>query len=184
MRLATSALLLGAASSALALDQVVLGGSGSAKPKPASAWDVVQESIAGAGDQARALWDEISLLAPDAVAAFEKEALGRKPKPANRRPDSEWDHVVRGAEINQLWAAESAGKAKDSEDLGSYDLRAKKVDPARLGIDDVKQYSGYLDDNENDKHLFYCESYTLRDRLLPLVQRKDANRRRVLRVAE
>lgn len=158
MRLAPSALLLGAASSALAGDQVVLGGGDKAKPAtPANAWDAIQSAIADAGDQARALWDEVSLLAPDAVAAFEKEALGRRPKAANRRPDAEWDHVVRGAEINRLWAAESADKAKDSKVLGSYDLRARKVDPAALGIDDVKQYSGYLDDNENDKHLFYCE---------------------------
>jgi cathepsin A (carboxypeptidase C) len=26
-----------------------------------------------------------------------------------------------------------------------------------LGVDKVKQYSGYLDDEEEDKHLFYCE---------------------------
>jgi hypothetical protein len=33
----------------------------------------------------------------------------------------------------------------------------KAVDPSKLGVDPgVKQYSGYLDDNENDKHLFYC----------------------------
>ena len=25
------------------------------------------------------------------------------------------------------------------------------------GVDKVKQYSGYLDDDEEDKHLFYCE---------------------------
>ena len=31
------------------------------------------------------------------------------------------------------------------------------MDPSSLGVDpDVKQMSGYLDDNENDKHLFYC----------------------------
>lgn len=42
-------------------------------------------------------------------------------------------------------------------DLEAYNLRAKKVDPSKLGVDpDVKQYSGYLDDEENDKHLFYC----------------------------
>jgi cathepsin A (carboxypeptidase C) len=39
--------------------------------------------------------------------------------------------------------------------LESYNLRAKKVDPKKLGVDSVKQYSGYLDDEANDKHLFY-----------------------------
>ena len=40
--------------------------------------------------------------------------------------------------------------------LESYDLRVKAVDPSSLKVDpDVKQYAGYLDDNENDKHLFY-----------------------------
>lgn len=155
MRLASSALLLGAASSALAVDQVVLGGAGG-KTKPANLWESVQEAVSDAGDQARALWDEVSLLAPDAMQAFEKAALGRRPKAATRRADSEWDHIVRGAQVNELWAAESESKAADSRVLGAYDLRARKVDPAVLGVDDVKQYSGYLDDNENDKHLFYC----------------------------
>ena len=162
MRLGTSALLLGAASSAAAFDQVVLGGG---KAQPANMWESVQEAITGAGSQAQALWDEVSLLAPDAVAAFKEAAIGRKPKAASKRPDTEWDHVVRGSEVNKLWAAESAGKAADSRVLSSYDMRAKKVDPSSLGIDDVKQYSGYLDDNENDKHLFYCEYPLLRSYL-------------------
>jgi cathepsin A (carboxypeptidase C) len=38
-------------------------------------------------------------------------------------------------------------------------MRVKKVDPAALGVDKVKQYSGYLDDEEEDKHLFYCEQH-------------------------
>lgn len=40
--------------------------------------------------------------------------------------------------------------------LEAYNLRAKRVDPSKLGVDTVKQYSGYLDDEKNDKHLFYC----------------------------
>jgi cathepsin A (carboxypeptidase C) len=41
--------------------------------------------------------------------------------------------------------------------LEQYNLRGKKVDPSKLGVDTVKQYSGYLDDEANDKHLFYCK---------------------------
>ncbi|SCU85378.1 LANO_0C04104g1_1 [Lachancea nothofagi CBS 11611] len=36
----------------------------------------------------------------------------------------------------------------------SYSLRIKEVAPAKLGIDSVKQYSGYLD-YEDSKHFFY-----------------------------
>ncbi|KAM3432850.1 hypothetical protein NHJ13734_006701 [Beauveria thailandica] len=36
-----------------------------------------------------------------------------------------------------------------------YKLRGKTVDPSALGIDTVKQYAGYLDDDEKNKHLFY-----------------------------
>lgn len=35
-----------------------------------------------------------------------------------------------------------------------YELRIKSVDPSKLGIDTVKQYSGYLD-YKNSKHFFY-----------------------------
>lgn len=42
--------------------------------------------------------------------------------------------------------------------LDSYGLRIKKhakSDPSILGIDSVKQWTGYFDINENDKHLFF-----------------------------
>lgn len=43
-------------------------------------------------------------------------------------------------------------------DFESYDLRVKKnidSDPSILGIDTVKQWTGYFDINEADKHLFF-----------------------------
>ncbi|KAK5992097.1 Carboxypeptidase Y-like protein [Cladobotryum mycophilum] len=75
------------------------------------------------------------------------------PAPRNvyRKPDSAWDHVVKGADVK---AAAFGAEALDGE-LENYNLRAKKVDPSKLGVDKVKQYSGYLDDEANDKHLFY-----------------------------
>ncbi|QLG71960.1 hypothetical protein HG535_0C03120 [Zygotorulaspora mrakii] len=42
--------------------------------------------------------------------------------------------------------------ASDIDD--SYSLRIKKVDPSKLGLDTVKQWSGYLD-YEESKHFFY-----------------------------
>ncbi len=57
-----------------------------------------------------------------------------------------------------VWVQNANGEKERAIDgkLEDYNLRAKKVDPSKLGVDTVKQYSGYLDDEKNDKHLFYC----------------------------
>ncbi|KAM3547923.1 hypothetical protein MY1884_009385 [Beauveria asiatica] len=59
-----------------------------------------------------------------------------------------WDFII--THSNAERAAESL-HATNSD----YKLRGKTVDPSALGIDTVKQYAGYLDDDEKDKHLFY-----------------------------
>ncbi|KAK2594491.1 carboxypeptidase C [Conoideocrella luteorostrata] len=64
-----------------------------------------------------------------------------------RKPDSDWNHVIQGADVKT-----SKGFGGQLE---NYALRANKVDPSSLRVDTVKQYSGYLDDNSTDKHLFY-----------------------------
>jgi cathepsin A (carboxypeptidase C) len=69
----------------------------------------------------------------------------------NRRPDEAWQHVVKGADV-----ASGRSLGEDSI-LTNFNLRANKVDPASLGVDTVKQISGYLDNEEEDKHLFYCQ---------------------------
>jgi cathepsin A (carboxypeptidase C) len=157
----SSAFALGAATTASAFqDQKVLNG-GADKPvvdstsSPADSWMAPLESVFGEiTSEAKGLWDDVSMLMPEAVEAFKKEALGTPPKAAKRRPDHEWDHIVKGTEVHDLWTAdESKGNADNT--LKSYNLRAKSVDPSVLGVDDVKQYSGYLDDEEHDKHLFY-----------------------------
>lgn len=105
---------------------------------------------------AKGLWDEMSLLVPGFVEKASN--LVSHPKPHTRRPDSEWDHVVRGADVQSMWVETDGVKHRKVDGpVESYDLRVKAVDPSALGIDKVKQYSGYLDDNENDKHLFYCK---------------------------
>lgn len=65
---------------------------------------------------------------------------------------------MKGEDIQKVWVTNSKGeKERDIEGkLSNYNLRTKKVDPEALGVDTVKQYSGYLDDEEEDKHLFYC----------------------------
>lgn len=76
------------------------------------------------------------------------------PKPHKRRPDNEWDNVVQGADLGSIWK-DLTKNVKDT--IEEYSMRTKVVDPSKLGVDpNVKQYSGYLDDNSTDKHLFFC----------------------------
>ena len=165
MKLATSAaLVLGAASSLAAANQQVLGGADDAFPRVVHhAADDVESwwhaTFADLSADVRALWDEVTLLVPDGVAAFKKSAFASRPKKPQRKPDSKWDYVVKGADVQNDWVEAKGGKhRKVGGRLESYNLRAKKVDPSKLGVDKVKQYSGYLDDEANDKHLFYCKS--------------------------
>lgn len=165
MRLSTSALVLGAASSAVGFqDQKVMGGTPDKSVidldrNSLPDWTKPLEDIFGEiTSEAKAAWDEISMLVPEAVEAFKKQALGTKPKPVSRRPDSHWDHIVKGADVQSVWVEKNGKPHREvGGKLDNYNLRAKKVDPSSLGVDKVKQYSGYLDDEDEDKHLFYCE---------------------------
>lgn len=119
----------------------------------------IQEQLKTLSAEARQLWEEVSSLFP---GSLENTPLISLPKKHSRRPDSQWDHIVRGSDVEAVWVAGANGEKEREIDgrLGAYDLRVKKVDPSALGIDpDVKQYSGYLDDNESDKHLFYCQCH-------------------------
>ncbi|TAQ83628.1 hypothetical protein B7494_g8049 [Chlorociboria aeruginascens] len=162
MKLLTSTILLGAASAAFPPQQQVLkNGDSSIKDavKPVSeAWSKslhsLTESMKSVPAEAKAIWDEILSLFPDAMnraTAFEA------PKPHVRRPDSTWNYIIKGADVQSVWVDNSKGEKERELDghLENYNMRTKKVDPSKLGIDKVKQYSGYLDDEENDKHLFY-----------------------------
>lgn len=64
--------------------------------------------------------------------------------------DGEFSYLISGADVK--------ASQKYGGHLVNYKLRANAVDPSRLGVDTVKQYTGYLDDNSTDKHLFYCKS--------------------------
>lgn len=169
MRITTSSALLVGAASAINFQedaQQVLGGAADrikeVASDAASSWaDKVKDYEAAFGsmtDEAKALWDEIALLAPN---AFDSLPSLPKPKKHSRRPDSEWDFVTKGAAIQSEWTKATANEESHrvvGGDLESYNLRTKAVDPSKLGVDTVKQYSGYLDDEANDKHLFYCRS--------------------------
>jgi len=122
-------------------------------------WAAEAAAVQGAFEDLKAetqqLWD-------DAVAALENTVgptLLSQPKPATRRHNSEFDYHVSGADIQSVWVNNADGEKERaiSGKLENYNMRVKKVDPAALGVDKVKQYSGYLDDEEEDKHLFYCK---------------------------
>lgn len=118
----------------------------------------LQDVLQHPTEQAQAIWDEVSMMYPEDMA---KASLLPPPKAHSRRPDHHWDHIVRGSDIEGLWVDSERGEKERelSGKLDTYDLRVKKVDPSALQVDPgVKQYSGYLDDNEHDKHLFYCEN--------------------------
>ncbi|KAI9760458.1 MAG: hypothetical protein M4579_001652 [Chaenotheca gracillima] len=159
MRVLASAALLGVAAAAVPHQQQVLKApklpstfSSESWQKPLSSLTESLESLTG---DAKALWDEVSMLFPESM---DKSKFFSSPKPHTRRPDSHWDHIVKGADVQNVWVEGANGEKEREVDgkLEQYDLRAKKVDPSKLGVDPgVKQYSGYLDDNENDKHLFY-----------------------------
>lgn len=165
MRIATSALLVGAASAVnLQQDtQHVISDAADKVKEVASSWaDKVKDYEAVFGSmtsEAKALWDEVEMLVPNAFDALPPLT---KPKKHERKPDSKWDFVTKGADVQALWTENTADAESHrvvGGDLEAYNLRTKAVDPSKLGVDTVKQYSGYLDDEANDKHLFYC-TYT------------------------
>jgi len=157
MKVATSALLFGAASAAIPQQQV-LKAPESFKGFDTSAWTKplhnLEESLKSLTGEARAIWDEVAMMYPEQM---DKAAFFSNPKPHTRKHDSEWDYVVKGADIQSVWVENADGEKEREIDgkLENYSLRAKHVDPSVLGVDKVKQYSGYLDDDEEDKHLFY-----------------------------
>ncbi len=102
-----------------------------------------------------AVWNMVEAEFPD---EFAKSNFFSPPKPHTRKADKQWDLITKGADIQSVWLTKEDGHKEREIDghLSPYSLRTKKVDPSSLGVDTVKQYSGYLDDEDNDKHLFYC----------------------------
>lgn len=157
MKSLPSWLLVGAVSAAVSPQQQVLQPPTQALDAWTKPLHSVHESLKTLTVEAQALWDEIATMFPEDMA---KASLPSLPKKHTRRPDSHWDHIIKGADVQSVWVENENGDQERDVDgeLESYNMRSKKVDPSSLGVDPgVKQYSGYLDDEENDKHLFYCE---------------------------
>ncbi|KAI9675695.1 MAG: hypothetical protein M1817_001062 [Caeruleum heppii] len=155
MKLLASTILLGAASAAVAPQQVLQ--QSPLKHAASKLWTKplhsFSESLKSLSADAKATFEDVAMHFPDSVGEFFSS-----PKPHQRKPDSEWDHMTYGADLAALWVENENGEMERSLSgkLDTYNLRSKKVDPSKLGVDPtVKQYSGYLDDEEDDKHLFY-----------------------------
>ena len=114
----------------------------------------LQHELKHLTEEARATWDEVALMFPESMS---KASFLSLPKPHTKKPDSHWDFHTSGSEIQSVWVTNENGEQEReiSGQLEAFNLRTKKVDPKKLGVDDVKQYSGYLDNEEDDKHLFY-----------------------------
>ena len=160
MKLIPTTLLLGAATASLTPPQQVLQQASQAPHKvvdaASSVLDDLQRQYGKMSAEAKSVWDDVAGMFPEAMA---RATHFTPPKAHKRRPDSTWDHMLSGVDVQSVWVQGKNGHKERAVDgkLENYDLRVKKVDPSALGVDPgVKQYSGYLDDNENDKHLFYC----------------------------
>ena len=158
MKSLLSWLLIGVVSAASSPQQQVLQPAEQASDAWTNPVHSIQDSLTGLTGEDRTILDEFSQLFPD---DFAKATLLSHPKKHTRRPDRHWDHIIKGADVQSIWIQNEHGEKERELDgkLESYNMRSKKVDPSSLGVDPgVKQYSGYLDDEENDKHLFYCEA--------------------------
>ncbi|CZT19681.1 probable Carboxypeptidase Y homolog A [Ramularia collo-cygni] len=164
MKVAASALFVGAAVASIPQQQQPLKAPGAlhdvfkAASDKASSWSKPLQNLGNElkhlTDEARSTWDEVAMMFPEAMS---QASFFSTPKKHERKHDSEWDFHTSGKAIEEMFTINSEGKKERELDgsLEAFKLRTKKVDPKSLGVDTVKQYSGYLDNEEDDKHLFY-----------------------------
>lgn len=157
MRYFTSPLLIGVATASLfPQQQQVLKAPKQLTESWAKPLEELQQTLKSLKGDAKDIWDEVSNLFPGSV---EELNFFSPPKKHTRRPDHYWENIIKGSDIQSIWVQNEDGEREREIEgkLEEYTLRSKKIDPSVLGVDPgVKQYSGYLDDEEDDKHLFYC----------------------------
>ena len=156
MRYLTLSLLIGAATASLFPPQQVLKAPKQLTEPWAKPLENLQESLKSLKGEAKDIWEDVSKMFPSSI---EELTFFSPPKKHTRRPDHHWDKIVKGSDVQSVWVQNEDGGSEREIDgkLEKYTMRSKKIDPSALGVDPgVKQYSGYLDDEENDKHLFYC----------------------------
>lgn len=128
MKLSSAALVgaLAASAQAASIQETLF--SNNLLHKAASALNVQVDSLP---QDVKSLWAEMTMQFPKVSQMLQFTA---PPKQATKKHN--WDFHVQ------------------SDDLPNYALRVKNT-PESLGIDKVKQYSGYLDIKDEDKHFFY-----------------------------
>ncbi|QPG76520.1 carboxypeptidase C [Brettanomyces nanus] len=111
-------------------------GSGKSSSLLEKVAELTGESFDKLDSKIKETWDEMEMLYPNTLSQLQWKS---QPKfKINKKPESFWDfHVT------------------NTDKLADYQLRVKKTDPKALGVDTTKQYSGYLDDVQEDKHWFY-----------------------------
>ena len=159
MKVLASAVLIAGCAAALSPNQQILQTPQSVHKTWSKPLHDLQKSLKSLTGETRVLWDEVAMMFPEAM---DKANFFSPPKKHARKPDNKWDFITKGADIQSVWV-EGKNGMKEREidgDLENYNMRSRAVDPSALGVDpDVKQISGYLDDEQNDKHLFYCGTY-------------------------
>jgi cathepsin A (carboxypeptidase C) len=102
MKLLASAVLLGAAAAALPPHQHVLQNHPKHTKPDADTWSkplhTLSEALKHMTAEARAVWDEVSMMFPEAMDAV---SFFSAPKPHVRKPDSAWDYVIKGADVQR-----------------------------------------------------------------------------------
>src|SRR5256885_12824625 len=105
MKLVASALMVGAASAAIAPQQQILAAPedilkdrvsqpiANAFSKPLH---TLSESLKSLTSDTKALWEDIEMMFPEDV---DKASFFSPPKPYTRKHDNEWDFIVKGADV-------------------------------------------------------------------------------------
>jgi len=146
--------------------------AGSETHNPTEAQDQVPSFLSAAYSQLKeihgeltpeaiSIWKEVADLFPgDTTVAVQRlTSKGFKPKAASKRPDSDYDYIITGDELESMYVTNKGNGEKRKKLSGNFKnkkLRVKK--PNSLGVDEhVKQLSGYLD-VDDDKHFFFCRT--------------------------
>ena len=156
MRSLTSTLLIGAATASFFPAQQVLEAPKQLQDSWLQPLQEFRQALKSLKGEAKDVWDDVSQTFP---SSFEELNFFSSPKKHARRRDQHWDSIVKGSDIQNVWVQNEHGQSERELEgrLEAYTMRSKKLDPSKLGVDPaVKQYSGYLDDDDEDKHLFYC----------------------------
>lgn len=92
------------------------------------------------------IWDDLKSVYSDAdlESKVNKYVALKHPKTFNNKAKGLWDSFKE--EFFEVFA---------SPKFANHSLRVKSNSPEILGLDTVKQYTGYLDINDVDKHFFY-----------------------------